>query len=446
METRHYATALRRWWVLIVVGAILGAALGYGLSKLVKPTYTATSQVYVSLAQGNSAGELANGANYNQQQMPSYAELATAPVVLDPVISALNLSTTSAQLAKAVSVSIPQGTTILQISVTDPSPKASADIANKVAESVSQAIVDVSPRTTTGIKNVTIRTIAPADVPLSQSAPKVPLNTALGLLVGLLLVLATVLLRARFDNRIRRRADLVALGDVPNLASVALADRSKNGAPLVLVDAPSSLAAESYRQLRSDLQYVAVDRRPAVVVVTSALPQEGKTTVACNLALALAEAGERVLLVDGDLRRPSVATYFDLEGAAGLSTILSGRATLDEVVHPWGDTSLCILPSGVVPPNPGELLTAPRMEALISEGASRYDVLLIDSPPALAIADASILGSMSAGVLVVVDATRTRRPQVLGAIQGLESAGVKILGTVLNKARQDRSANGYYSS
>jgi capsular exopolysaccharide synthesis family protein len=444
METRHYSIALRRWWWIVAVSALVGTSLGWGLSHLVKPSYTATSQVFISLAQGNTAGELANGASYNQQQMASYAELATAPVVLDPVISSLSLPTTSTLLAKAVTVTIPQGTTILQIAVTDPSSVGSAKIANAIAEEVGVAIVDVSPRTTSGAKNVLIRTIAPATPPTSPSAPKTALNTLLGLVGGVLVGLAIVFLRARYDNRIRSRADLVAATDAPVLASVVAGSAKRKSQVRAMLDSPVSAAAESYRQLRADLQFVGVDQQHAIFVVTSALPREGKSTVVCNLALAIAEAGVPVLVIDSDLRRPSVATFFGLEGDAGLTTVLSGRATFADVVQRWGGTTLDVLASGAVPPNPSELLSSQAMVKLVESVGRAYDVVLIDSPPTLTIADAVIVARIADGALVVVDATQARRPHVQQAVGSLRSSGVEVLGTVLNRVRPDRTGDAYY--
>jgi capsular exopolysaccharide synthesis family protein len=212
-----------------------------------------------------------------------------------------------------------------------------------------------------------------------------------------------------------------------------------------MVDRPQSPAAESYRQLRADLSFVAVDGSHAVFVVTSALPREGKSTLVCNLALAMAEAGVRALVIDADLRRPAIASYFGLEGAAGLTTVLSGRATFTDLVQTWGDSTLDILTAGVLPPNPSELLSARAMATLVEDVADIYDVVLIDSPPALSIADAAILGRLGDGALVVADAAQVRRPQLQQTIQSLQTAGVPVLGAVLNRVPSDKSSDVYYT-
>ncbi len=444
MDTQHYLTALRRSWWLVVAGVLVGILLGWGLSRLVTPVYTATSELFISLAQGNNAGELANGGTYTQNQMASYAEVVTAPITLDPVIASLDLRVSATTLASSIAVAIPKETTILQVAASDLSAERAARIANAVAASAGSAIVDLSPRTSAGVRNVTYRVITPAPIPPSPSSPKVLLNTALGLLAGLLASLCFVLLRARFDNRIRHKSDLVDAVDTAVLGSIINTSARGHASSLVLLETPLSAAAEKYRQLRADLQFVAVDRPCAVFVVTSSIPQEGKSTVLANLALALAEAGSRVLVIDADLRRPTIADVFGLEGAAGLSTVLSSRAQLGDVLQHWGDTRLDILTAGTVPPNPSELLIAQPMSDLIEKVVADYDVILIDSPPALSIADAAILAQRADGALVIADATKIRRPQLQHTIASLRSSGAVVLGTVLNRIEDDGSGAAYY--
>jgi polysaccharide biosynthesis transport protein len=174
------------------------------------------------------------------------------------------------------------------------------------------------------------------------------------------------------------------------------------------------------------------------------VPEEGKTTTAINLAVALAEAGARVILVDADLRRPSIANYMGLEGRVGLTTVLIGRADLDDVVQPWQFSGLHVLPSGQIPPNPSELLGSPSMEKLLSDLAERYDIVLLDSAPLLPVTDAAVLTKLAGGALLVAGADRIHRPQLEQAIASLETAGAHLHGIVLNKtARQEGNSYAY---
>jgi polysaccharide biosynthesis transport protein len=181
------------------------------------------------------------------------------------------------------------------------------------------------------------------------------------------------------------------------------------------------------------------------MVVTSAMPGEGKSTVAMNLALALAEVSDRVLLVDADLRRPTVADRLELEGAAGLSTVLIGRADVEDVVQEWGPHGLDVLTSGAIPPNPAELLASPAMRELAERLAARYEVIVWDAPPVLPVTDTLLLARHADGVILLTNARTTRRAQVAEALESLKRAETRILGVVLNMlpSRSGVGAYGY---
>src|SRR5690625_3307256 len=214
-------------------------------------------------------------------------------------------------------------------------------------------------------------------------------------------------------------------------------------------DDSMSLRAEAIRRLRTNLQFVDFGDRPSSIVVTSSVPAEGKTTTAINLAASLADAGARVILVDADLRRPNIAKYMGFEGRVGLTTVLIGRAKVEDVAQPWQGTSLDVLPSGQVPPNPSELLGSRAMSRLLTELASTYDVIVLDSPPLLPVTDAAILSKMVGGALVVAGADGLHKKQLRASLDALEKVDAHVLGIVLNKVQRkerDRYAYEYYSS
>jgi capsular exopolysaccharide synthesis family protein len=198
------------------------------------------------------------------------------------------------------------------------------------------------------------------------------------------------------------------------------------------------------RRLRTNLQFIDVARRPRSIVVTSSIPGEGKSTIVLNLAISLADTGARVLLVDADLRRPSIADYAGVEGAAGLTTVLIGRAKGADVVQPWGDSTLDILPSGPLPPNPSELLGSPAMVALLEQLTSSYDMVLLDSPPTLPVTDSAVLSKVAGGAVVIVGTDRIHRAQLLDTLESLDTAGAHIFGVVINKvSRRDAGSYSY---
>jgi non-specific protein-tyrosine kinase len=176
------------------------------------------------------------------------------------------------------------------------------------------------------------------------------------------------------------------------------------------------------------------------VVVTSALPGEGKTTVACNLAVSLAEAGWRVILVDADLRGSPLASRLGVEDADGLAELLSGRRTVDEVLRQWGPDTLSVLPGGAATSNPGDLVASRMMPSILQKLGDRADIVLIDTPPVLSTTDAAILARGCAGALVVARHGRTRREDVAQAIERLETVRARVLGTVLNGDQPTRGA------
>jgi succinoglycan biosynthesis transport protein ExoP len=197
---------------------------------------------------------------------------------------------------------------------------------------------------------------------------------------------------------------------------------------VILRNQPLSAPSEAVRRLRTNLQFIDVVNRPTSVVISSSIPDEGKSTIAINLAVALADTGARVILIDADLRQPSIAEYLSIEGEVGLTTVLIGRADAEDVVQPFGTSRLNVLPTGPIPPNPSELLGSPAMARLLDRLTAEYDMVLLDSPPLLPVTDAAVLGKLAGGVLLVVGTDRAQRPQLQETLVSLDTAGAHICG------------------
>jgi capsular exopolysaccharide synthesis family protein len=198
--------------------------------------------------------------------------------------------------------------------------------------------------------------------------------------------------------------------------------------------------------LRTNLQFVDVDRPVRVIVVTSAVPSEGKSSTVVNLAIVFADAGQRILVIDADLRRPKVAEYLGIEGAVGLTNLLAGQAEADAVIQRWGPR-LWVLPSGFLPPNPSELLASQQMADLLKAFRERFDLVIIDSPPLLAVTDAAVLTGRTDGALLVARAGKTSSSQVTGAVRALEAVNARLLGCAFNMAAGMKSEGySYYYS
>jgi capsular exopolysaccharide synthesis family protein len=203
---------------------------------------------------------------------------------------------------------------------------------------------------------------------------------------------------------------------------------------LALLLYPRSAAAEGYRSLRTNLEFASVDSPIETLLVTSAMPGEGKTVTAANLAIVFAQAGRRVLLVDADLRKPGVHTPFNIVNGRGLTTMLRGVETdVASLAHQTEEDNLRVLTAGPLPPNPAELLGSQRMRAVMDLLKADADLVIFDSPPLEAVTDSAILSSLVDGTLLVVDTARSRRRAVRLAREALERAGAKVLGAVLNR-------------
>ncbi|RFA15160.1 chromosome partitioning protein [Subtercola boreus] len=430
MDIHDYLRILRKSWVLILALILLGIAAGSLVSILTTPSFQATTKVFISVQSGGTVSDLTQGSNFTQNQVKSYTDVVVTPAVLQPVIDELKLNTTAAELAKHVSATTSPDTVVVDIGVTDPSPEAAAAIANQVATSFEETVGALVPGGTGSASPVKITVLQDALVPLAPVTPNTALNIELGALVGLVVALVAAVLRQTLDTRVRNEHDVEQVAEAPILGGI-IYDASTAEHPLVVHDDPRSPRAESFRTLRTNLQFLVTPESRRSFVITSSIPGEGKSTSTANLAIVTATAGSRVVLIDADLRKPRVAQYLGLEGGAGLTDVLVGRAELDEVLQPWGANGLFVLPAGRVPPNPSELLSSPAMIQLIETLEERFDFVLFDSPPLLPVTDAAILAKHTAGALLVVGASKVHRGQVRGSVAALKNVGSGVAGVII---------------
>ncbi|HLO02844.1 MAG TPA: CpsD/CapB family tyrosine-protein kinase [Symbiobacteriaceae bacterium] len=220
--------------------------------------------------------------------------------------------------------------------------------------------------------------------------------------------------------------------------------RARTISPVVITHHdPGAIASEAYRVLRTNLQFMGLDKPVKTILVTSATPTEGKTTTAINLAVAFAQTGAKVLLIDADLRRPTVAKVLGLDNWTGLTPALISQEGPENFVQVTGITGLTVLSSGPIPPNPAELLGSGRMERLLEHVAEAFDVVIIDTPPLLAVTDAAVLAPKVDGVLMVVRAGEVERAKVLRAKEALTAVKANLLGVVLTDVTT-KDGEGYY--
>jgi capsular exopolysaccharide synthesis family protein len=408
----------------------MGVAAAAGFSLVKTPEYQATSKVFVSVQSSGSISDLNSGNTFAQSQVKSYADVVRTPVVLQPVIAKLGLQTDADGLASQITASSPIDTVIVEITARDSSPRQAAEIANAVAASFEQTVSTLIEPDATGATPVKITLLQQALIPGAPSSPNVLLNICLGALVGLVAGVGLAVLREALDTRIRNERDVEAISDAPIIGGIAF-DSSTSQNPLVVKDDPRSPRSESFRTLRTNLQFLNVGDAESSFVISSSIPGEGKSTSAANLAIAIALAGKKVVIVDADLRKPKLAEYLGLEGGAGLTDVLVGRAQPSDVIQRWGDTNLYVLPAGKVPPNPSELLGSAAMVSLIRGLEKSFDTVLFDAPPLLPVTDAAILAKNTSGVLLMVASGRAHKAQVRGSVTALQNVGARVAGIVM---------------
>lgn len=448
MELSDYLRILRRHWLTIAVCTMIGLLVASAASMLIKPTYVSETKLFVAIQGSGSVSELQQGNAFSQARVQSYVDTAVTPVVLQPVIDTLGLEIRPEQLREQIKASTELETVIINVSVEDESPVEAAAIAQAVGQSLIKVVEQLESPSEGGRSPVKLSTVTPATAPPEPSAPNTRLNLALGAVVGLLIGLGVALLRTTLDTKIRGEADLRRITDAPMLGGISFdADATKK--PLLTQAPAQGPRAESFRQIRTNLQFAHVGNASKAILVTSSLPGEGKSTTATNMAIALAEAGQSVVLIDADLRRPRVDDYLGLERNAGLTTALIGKAHVNELLQSWGEHQLWVLTAGQIPPNPSEMLGSVQMRDLIDSLEREFDAVIIDAPPLLPVTDAAVLAQQVGGVVLVVGSSRVKTQHIEKSLSALSLVKAELLGVVLNllpTKGPDAYSYSYYSN
>jgi len=446
MELRDYLRILRAHWLGIVLLTILGVLVAWGWTALQPKVYTAeASGIVTATHAGSDTGSSLVGDQLARSKVTSYVEIGSWRAVAECSIDELGLTTTPEALVTRLDVSNPLDTVIVRVTASASSPEEARDLAESWLGCMVQQINAVEGSDETGIAAITLVTGDSARLPTSPSSPNVRLALALGALLGLALGIGYAVVRHMLDRRLRDPRDIERETGVPVVGTLPI-DKGLSGergiADFDSQHSASAPLAEAMRELRTNLQFMDVDNPPRAIVVTSSLPGDGKSTMAANLAVSLAAAGRRVVLLDCDLRRPMVASVFGLPEGAGLTDVLAGRAELDDVVHNIGaGRNLAVIAAGRVPPNPSEVLGSNRMHALI-RSLTEHALVIMDSPPLLPVTDAAVLSTAADGALVVVNAGKTTYDMLHKALENLGKANARPLGIVLN--RVPRRSGGYY--
>lgn len=442
MDPKEFLRVLVRRWKMILT-IVLGAAMvGYGVTMLTVPRYAATAQLFVAVQGDDSVGDLNQGNAFAQGRVASYVTLATSQRILEVVAADTGVSVEV--LAGSIAASSPSKTVLIDVRADSANAAQSALIANATADALVDLVVAVEAPEDDGRPIVSLKKVQDAFVPSAPYEPSLMRNLAVGTLLGFSGGIGAALLIERFDTRLRGRQAVENMTDASVLGAVAAEGQVED--LLIRPTQDYSARHEAFRQLRTHLQFANIDGGVRSVLVTSSIPGEGKSTTAANLALVLAESGMRVLLIDADLRRPVVASLLGVESSVGLTTVLTKRIDLEEAIQSVSHApNLHVLASGMLPPNPSELLASEMMERTLGEAKKAFDIVVIDSPPLVSVSDAGVVATLVSGTLLVASVDgRLHRDQLRQAMQNLTFVKAKLFGLVLNRVEPSRAKTGYY--
>lgn len=441
---RDFLGVLGARWRVVALSLLAVVAAAAIQTMLTPAIYSASAKIYLSATPAPDAETGEQNPTYavSTGDLATYLDVLTSPSVLEPLRERLGLAP-----GHPVSVSgvVSQTSNMMTISSSGTDPQLVARTANEAGPVLAEVAKKFSPLLAANGQSVEATTISPAVVPGEPTSPNAKRNLALGGLLGLALGIGLALLTHSLDTKVRSEEDIKAISPRPILGDIPVVKAAKDGMLSVETD-PHGRHAESIRRLRTNLMFVDVTTGGHSFVVTSSVPGEGKTTTTINLAIAMADAGSKVLLIDGDLRNPSVADAMGLDGSFGLTTLLLGQAEPVDVIQQWHETSLHVLPAGPIPPNPSELLGSEPMENLFGKLSHEFDFILVDSPPVVPVIDAVLINKLTHGLVMVVAADRTKKRDLQSAVHSLETVEAPIAGFAINMAPATSTAHryGYY--
>lgn len=429
VDLRMYLRSLRKnWWV--VVATVVLCAGGAAIWTLqTPPTYASKVTFFVTTPNVGTNSPL-SGDQFGQQRVNSYVQLAQSDRLASMVLVDTGLRLTPRTVTQMVSADADINTVLLTTTVMGTDPEVTLKIAKSISTQLVKLVHDIETQDGKRASPVQLDVVSGPSLLPDPVSPNKKKDVGAGLAIGLILGLGLAALRELTDATIRSTEALQVVSGHPALGVIPH-ERHIEKSPLILSGQGGAARAEAFRQLRTSLQFLNVDRPTRTLVVTSSTAGEGKSLTSTSLALVFAEAGRRVLLVEADMRRPKLCDYLGLERVVGLSNVLAGQVPLEDAVQQWGNNDFHVLASGSIPPNPSELLGSHNMHDLLRVVERDYDMVILDTPPLLPVTDAAVLAAQADGAVMVVRHGKTKRSQVEAAVRSLDVVGARLLGSVL---------------
>ncbi|MDI6104048.1 polysaccharide biosynthesis tyrosine autokinase [Actinoplanes sp. NEAU-A12] len=414
--------------MLLVTSVLIALAVAAVVNIRTTPVYAARVTFFFTTPM-TGAAELYPASMFSAGRLATYAALLTNEEIAGPLAAVPGVNLTPVEIAERITTEHIAETVLMEVTVKDQSRDRAMLIARALSVKFKDTVeaLEYQP----GVGSAT--RVEVVDGPFLEKDPVSPRtldNFIFAIMVGLIVGATSAMVRETSDHTVRSADALQSLACAPVLARVPEDDDAPSS-PGPFVSAGTAARTEALRQVRTLLQSAAAATSLKTLAVTSAVPREGRSATVCSLALLFAETGQRVLVVDAELRRPRLARFLGLDDTSGLSAVLGGTATLDQAIQPWG-VGLWLLAGGHPPLNPSELLSSTRMTEMVDEVRRRYDVVIFDCPPLLSVTDGEVVAARADGTLLVVRAHRTTAAQVTAAVQALHAVNASLLGCVLN--------------
>ena len=471
--SRLFGALLKRAWMIGIVAVLCAILTLVGTVLFVAPKYQSSAMFYVnnsSLSVGDALGITTGDLSASRGLVKTYIVILNTRATINDVIDYAGVDRTYGEVKRMISAAAVDSTEVFRVVVTCEDPEEAEKIANAIAYILPKRIANIIQGSSAKVVDAAVR-------PSGASSPSYTKNTMMGFLIGFVLMAALIVVKELLDNTIRAEEDITQncehpiLAPVPDMAATGKgashygygrgAQRGKEGAADTeqvtkpLFGAGIGFAAkESYKLLRTKLQFSFADHDGCHVIgITSALPMEGKSLTAINLAHSLSELGKRVIVLDADMRRPSLAEKLGIQKKPGLSSYLTGQSDLNQLVQYCGidgdQQAFHVISAGQNPPNPAELLSSKRMSVALEVLSKHYDYIILDLPPISEVSDALAVAGKLHGILMVVRQNYCNRVALAAAMRQLAFVEAKVLGVVFNAVSEEhhsygRKYHGYY--